>query len=207
MYKQPAILHGISISINIIITKFKMEDRKARLKALAAKAGRAKPAASNNDDDEAEQQQQVPEEEENAGDNNKRPVKFRNYTPADEELQNAEAEETEEPSSKRAKTSDDKPKSKLEEALEKTKQEVQAGTTTTATSKEDATLTAMAPKKINWDLKRDIQPKLDKLEKRTQKAIVQLLRERLAREADEAAAQDDDNGSKEEEEDQGDELD
>ncbi|KAL7434595.1 hypothetical protein ACHAXH_009219 [Discostella pseudostelligera] len=45
-------------------------------------------------------------------------------------------------------------------------------------------------KKVNWDLKRDVQHKMDKLEKRTQRAIVQLLRERLEREA--AVGDDDD---------------
>lgn len=33
----------------------------------------------------------------------------------------------------------------------------------------------IAPKKPNWDLRRDVQKKLDKLEKRTQKAIFQLM--------------------------------
>ena len=47
---------------------------------------------------------------------------------------------------------------------------------------------AVAPRKINWDLKRDIQPKLDKLERRTQRAIVALLRERLEQEAASATA-------------------
>jgi coiled-coil domain-containing protein 12 len=50
----------------------------------------------------------------------------------------------------------------------------------------------MAPKKINWDLKRDIQPKLAKLEKRTQKAIVEMLKKRLELEASQAADDDDD---------------
>ncbi|KAA8549645.1 hypothetical protein F0562_001337 [Nyssa sinensis] len=35
----------------------------------------------------------------------------------------------------------------------------------------------IAPKKPNWDLRRDVQKKLDKLEKRTQKAIIQLMEE------------------------------
>ena len=47
--------------------------------------------------------------------------------------------------------------------------------------------TIAAPKKINWDLKRDIQDKLKKLEKRTQKAIVEMLKERLEKEAAEQA--------------------
>ncbi|XAR55206.1 hypothetical protein NMG60_11035207 [Bertholletia excelsa] len=33
----------------------------------------------------------------------------------------------------------------------------------------------IAPKKPNWDLRRDVQKKLDKLERRTQKAIFQLM--------------------------------
>lgn len=33
----------------------------------------------------------------------------------------------------------------------------------------------IAPKKPNWDLRRDVQKKLDKLERRTQKAILELL--------------------------------
>ena len=37
----------------------------------------------------------------------------------------------------------------------------------------------MAPRKVDWDLKRDIAPKLEKLERRTQKAIAELIRERL----------------------------
>ncbi|KAF3786009.1 Coiled-coil domain-containing protein 12 [Nymphaea thermarum] len=35
----------------------------------------------------------------------------------------------------------------------------------------------IAPKKPNWDLRRDIQKKLDKLEKRTQKALYEIMRE------------------------------
>ncbi|WCJ34700.1 Coiled-coil domain-containing protein 12 [Euphorbia peplus] len=40
--------------------------------------------------------------------------------------------------------------------------------------KEDPFLN-IAPKKPNWDLRRDVQKKLDKLEKRTQKAIYKLM--------------------------------
>nr|XP_027124249.1 coiled-coil domain-containing protein 12-like [Coffea arabica] len=42
--------------------------------------------------------------------------------------------------------------------------------------KEDPFLN-IAPKKPNWDLRRDVQKKLDKLEKRTQKAMFQLMAE------------------------------
>lgn len=42
--------------------------------------------------------------------------------------------------------------------------------------------TNLAPRKPDWDLKRDIAGKLDKLERRTQKAIAELIRERLKEE-------------------------
>jgi coiled-coil domain-containing protein 12 len=33
----------------------------------------------------------------------------------------------------------------------------------------------MAPKKANWDLKREIEPRLAKLERRTQRALAEIL--------------------------------
>mgnify|MGYP002223859300 CR=1 FL=1 len=41
------------------------------------------------------------------------------------------------------------------------------------------------PKKPNWDLKVQVEGKLEKLKNRTQKAIVEILREKLAAEASE----------------------
>ncbi|KAL6751021.1 mRNA splicing factor [Haematococcus lacustris] len=38
-------------------------------------------------------------------------------------------------------------------------------------------LVNVAPKKANWDLKRDVQGQLDKLERRTQRAIIEIMRE------------------------------
>ena len=42
--------------------------------------------------------------------------------------------------------------------------------------------TNLAPRKPDWDLKRDIAKKLDKLERRTALAIAELIRERLKEE-------------------------
>lgn len=42
----------------------------------------------------------------------------------------------------------------------------------------------IAPKKINWDLKNQVQDKIDRLKRRTQRAIVEILREKLARAQD-----------------------
>lgn len=43
----------------------------------------------------------------------------------------------------------------------------------------DIDISNLAPRKVDWDLKRDISKKLQKLERRTQKAITELIRERL----------------------------
>lgn len=35
----------------------------------------------------------------------------------------------------------------------------------------------VAPKKPNWDLKRDIESKLEKLERRTQRALIEIMQD------------------------------
>lgn len=136
-----------------------MEDRKARLAALAAKAGRIKPLPTTNED-------------------SPKVLHFRNYTPTDSTLESSSTVTTDEPATKRIKQTNSE-KSVLEKALELAKTELPE-----IRGEEDVMMMAAAPKKINADLKRDIQPKLEKLERRTHKAIVALLRERLEREAD-----------------------
>ena len=42
----------------------------------------------------------------------------------------------------------------------------------------------MAPKKPNWDLKRDLEPKLEKLERKTAVAIAEMIRKRLKEQGD-----------------------
>jgi coiled-coil domain-containing protein 12 len=44
---------------------------------------------------------------------------------------------------------------------------------------------SVAPKKANWDLKRDVQPSLDKLERRTQRAMLEIVREEERRRLEE----------------------
>ncbi|CAB3366623.1 Hypothetical predicted protein [Cloeon dipterum] len=44
---------------------------------------------------------------------------------------------------------------------------------------EELDLTTLAPRKPDWDLKRDVAQKLAKLERRTQRAIAELIRDRL----------------------------
>jgi coiled-coil domain-containing protein 12 len=40
-------------------------------------------------------------------------------------------------------------------------------------------ITNLAPRKPDWDVKRDVAKKLERLDRRTQKAIAELIRERL----------------------------
>ncbi|EQC35189.1 hypothetical protein SDRG_07418 [Saprolegnia diclina VS20] len=56
---------------------------------------------------------------------------------------------------------------------------------------------AIAPKKPTWDLERSLEKQMKKLERRTQNAIVQILREKMEREM-----QDDDDDEEGEEEDE-----
>lgn len=50
---------------------------------------------------------------------------------------------------------------------------------------EEDLLMSVAPKKANWDLKRDLQPKLDKLERRTLRALVEIMRDEERRRLEE----------------------
>lgn len=146
-----------------------MGDRKARLAALAAKAGRTKSALSEEEtkDDETEE--------------SKKSISFRNYVPNDSSME----PEEEGSANKRMRVEECKTSS-LEEAL----QEAQNELATTVSKDAAADIASMAPKKVNWDLKRDIEKKLAQLERKTQKAIVELLKERLDREATEQAESD-----------------
>ncbi|XP_067931485.1 coiled-coil domain-containing protein 12-like [Watersipora subatra] len=44
---------------------------------------------------------------------------------------------------------------------------------------DEVDLASLAPRKPDWDLRRDVSKKLEKLERRTQRAIAELIRERL----------------------------
>ena len=49
-------------------------------------------------------------------------------------------------------------------------------------------LLSVQPKKANWDLRRDVAKKLEKLDKRTQRAMIELMRQEEERRTAEAAA-------------------
>ena len=151
-------------------------DRKARLKAL--RAARDGAAAAGGDD----------------GGGDKKRLRFRNYLPQSEALSaNFEAsadlpkpkfDDGGDDAAARAAGGDDdddddddparKPKPKEPSAYEKELARVRAA---------DTEALSVVPKDPNWDLKRDIEPKLAILRKRTQKAIVEILRARLKEEA------------------------
>ncbi|XP_019471753.1 coiled-coil domain-containing protein 12 isoform X3 [Meleagris gallopavo] len=106
------------------------------------------------------------EEEENV---RHREIILRNYDPEDEELKKRKL-----PPAKPASVED-----KVKDQLEAAKPE---------TIIDEVDLTNLAPRKPDWDLKRDVAKKMEKLEKRTQRAIAELIRERLKGQEEELAA-------------------
>ncbi|KAL9180565.1 hypothetical protein ACHAXT_011018 [Thalassiosira profunda] len=163
------------------------DDRKARLAALAARAGRAQPSLGGGGGGDGGGDDQ------DAGEASKPTLSFRNYVPKDASLDAAAPPEGALPS-KRQKTGeggtkDPPPKSALEAALAKTSRESREAAGQNAGTGGWADVTPVSTQKVNWDLKRDIQPKMDKLERRTQRAIVELLRERLEKEAAEGGGE------------------
>ncbi|XP_068001914.1 coiled-coil domain-containing protein 12 [Melanerpes formicivorus] len=87
-------------------------------------------------------------------------IKLRNYDPEDEELKKRKV-----------------PQAKPAPVEEKVKEQLEAAKPEPIIDEVD--LTNLAPRKPDWDLKRDVAKKLEKLEKRTQRAIAELIRERL----------------------------
>ncbi|CAG9559680.1 unnamed protein product [Danaus chrysippus] len=86
--------------------------------------------------------------------------KFRSYKPQDENLQKEKLQDAE--------------PAQVEEEV---KDLVEAGKEKVVL--QDLDISSLAPRKPDWDLKRDVAKKLEKLERRTQKAIAELIWERL----------------------------
>ncbi|CAN6467494.1 unnamed protein product [Victoria cruziana] len=121
--------------------------RRERLKALKAANELLSKPDENPPQEEANAEGEKTEEEEIR-------VKFRNYLPHDKQLQEDKLAPPVLP--------------KFEDPV------------ATAAAPRDISADPfinIAPKKANWDLRRDIQKKLDKLEKRTQKALYEIMRE------------------------------
>ncbi|GMH08520.1 hypothetical protein Nepgr_010360 [Nepenthes gracilis] len=122
--------------------------RRERLRALKE----AQELLMTPDEDSAQAESKA-ENTDAAGEENSLNLKFRNYLPHDKELQEGKLAPPQLP--------------KFEEPL------LMAPP---PEKKEDPFLN-IAPKKPNWDLRRDVQKKLDKLERRTQKALFKLMEE------------------------------
>lgn len=85
---------------------------------------------------------------------------FRNYEPVNESLKQSQLERT-----------------KPVDVTDKVSEQLEAGKP--APVIEEVDLINLAPRKPDWDLKRDVAKKIEKLERRTQRAIAEIIRERL----------------------------
>ncbi|XP_063157980.1 coiled-coil domain-containing protein 12 [Candoia aspera] len=130
--------------------------RRERLKALRERTGTTR----KNEDDAAPEARLLESNSQEEGAPKPKELKLRNYTPEDEELKECVV-----PKAKPASVED-----KVKDQLEAAKPELVI---------EEVDLANLAPRKPDWDLKRDVAKKLEKLEKRTQRAIAELIRERL----------------------------
>jgi coiled-coil domain-containing protein 12 len=135
--------------------------RKERLKAL--KRGEVKSLKEKNEESSMETDLDGKNRNNNEDDSERlfpKPI-FRNYTPADDTLKPAVL-----------------PKPDLIELDNDIKDQLENAKPKPLIEKE-IDLTTLAPQKVDWDLKRDLEKKLRVLEKRTQKAIAELIRDRL----------------------------
>ncbi|XP_048385899.1 coiled-coil domain-containing protein 12 isoform X1 [Stegostoma tigrinum] len=124
----------------------------------------------NRNQDEGEpENKQLKEDEDTDEEVKHRELKLRNYVPEDKELKQRQV-----PNAKPASVED-----KVKDQLEAGKPEPII---------EEVDLVNLAPRKPDWDLKRDVAKKLEKLEKRTQRAIAELIREKLKGNEDDLAS-------------------
>uniref|UniRef100_A0A674AR47 Coiled-coil domain containing 12 n=1 Tax=Salmo trutta TaxID=8032 RepID=A0A674AR47_SALTR len=128
--------------------------RKERLKALRGRQLQVRDGEDGEPDRKRDRAEEEAEEERH------RELKLRNYTPEDEELKERQV-----------------PKAKPASVEEKVKDQLDAAKPESVI--EEVDLANLAPRKPDWDLKRDVAKKLEKLERRTQKAIAELIRDRL----------------------------
>ncbi|XP_049585569.1 coiled-coil domain-containing protein 12 [Syngnathus scovelli] len=128
--------------------------RKERLKALRDKQIHGR----EQEDGEPEHKKASVEEEE--PEQRYKDLKLRNYTPEDDVLKERQV-----------------PKAKPASVEDKVKDQLNAANPEPII--EEVDLANLAPRKPDWDLKRDVAKKLEKLSRRTQRAIAELIRDRL----------------------------
>eukprot|EP01137_Pigoraptor_chileana_P013786 Opistho-2@4819 len=141
------------------------DERKARLLALRQQKRQADESAQQ----ESAKRQRLDEDgdeiDEDERGENAPAIKFRNYTPISETLQENAL-----------------PKPGIVSLDDAVKEDAKP------TKQEEVDLINLQPRKPNWDLKRDVAKKLDVLGKKTTRAIAELIRERLKGEGDLATA-------------------
>ena len=156
-----------------------MTDRKARLAALAAKAGRNQKPSQSSSSLDSDKPNEIERKRRRVEDDDKQ------LSVGTTEIETNQ--ETEVLGSTDLKDSENKNNDALEKALREA-EEREARERAIRQQKEPSTglgLVDLAPKKVNWDLRRDCAKKLEKLERRTQIAIVKILKDRLEKEAEE----------------------
>ncbi|CAA0819974.1 Unknown protein [Striga hermonthica] len=152
--------------------------RRERLRALKAAQELLNTPDENaghgNNQRPREQLEHEKDEDDNEDDNDEEKanvtVKFRNYLPHDKQLQEGKV---------------------APPVLPKFEDPAMAALPPEEKKKEDPFLN-IAPKKPNWDLRRDVQKKLDKLERRTQKAMLLLVEQEANRRSREDGENDED---------------
>ncbi|XP_043543898.1 coiled-coil domain-containing protein 12 [Chiloscyllium plagiosum] len=138
--------------------------RKERLTAL-----RERQLQNRNQDEGEPENKQLREDKDTNEEVKHRELKLRNYVPEDRELKERQV-----------------PNAKPASVDEKVKDQLEAGKPEPII--EEVDLVNLAPRKPDWDLKRDVAKKLEKLEKRTQRAIAELIREKLKGNEDDLAS-------------------
>lgn len=140
------------------------EDRKRKLAEIRAKANKGSTAEG-----QKVAQESTAANEEQSEESEKK-IKFRNYQPYDKTLKAGDKKEASKENT-------------AEPIVAESSQPLETNIIRLELQKFEGDELNIMPKKPNWDLKVQVEGKLEKLKNRTQKAIVEILREKLAAEA------------------------
>ncbi|CAM6109487.1 unnamed protein product [Calypogeia fissa] len=130
------------------------EERKARLEALRLELSSVPDGENGGGEAEAASVTEDPQEAELEFGEPGPVIRFRNYVPRDESLQELKVAPPE--------------ALKFDDPVARAPADDNGA---------EEPFLSIAPKKANWDLRRDVAKKLEKLERRTQRAIIQLMQE------------------------------
>ncbi|KAI9230521.1 MAG: cwf18 pre-mRNA splicing factor-domain-containing protein [Piptocephalis tieghemiana] len=112
-------------------------------------------------------------------------LSLRNYTPLNAELDRSPRGKSEEVEEKKEEEEEEEGEEARARIVEETVEETVQGLTETAIEEDEERrgdeldLAQLAPRKMDWDLKRALEPKMAILDSRTDRAIADLIRERL----------------------------